>query len=71
MLEYDRIDVSEEDDVNRTNGLRKCIICLYWYFHEIDFRFQPKVCDDCFNEKHDYYHSKLFLLMKAKAHLKI
>ena len=47
MLEYDRIDVSEGIDVNKTNGLRQGIICHYWYFLVINFRFQPKVCNGC------------------------
>ena len=31
MLEYNRIDVLEEIDVNKTNGLHECIICHNWY----------------------------------------
>ena len=27
MLEYDRIDISEVIHVNKTNGLRGCIVC--------------------------------------------
>ena len=27
MLEYDRIDISEVIHVNKTNGLRDCIVC--------------------------------------------
>ena len=34
MLEHDRIDVSEGIDVNKTNGLRECIISHYLYFIE-------------------------------------
>ena len=45
MLEPDKIDVSKETDVNKTNVLHESIICHYWYFLEINFRFQPKVCD--------------------------
>ena len=30
-------------DVNKTNGLHEHIICHYWYFIEINFRFQPEV----------------------------
>ena len=52
---HDRIDVSEVIDVNKTNSLCKHIICHYWYFLEIDFRFQPKVCDGCFNKNHNHY----------------
>ena len=36
------IDLPESIDVNKTNGSRECIICYYWYFHEINFRFQLK-----------------------------
>ena len=39
MLEYDRIDVSERIDVNKTSGSRDCIICHYWYFLDINFNF--------------------------------
>ena len=45
MLEYDRIDVSEGLDTNKTHGLHECTICHYWYNLRINFRFQPKVCD--------------------------
>ena len=37
MLEYDGIDVPEGFDVNKTDGLRKCIICCYWYFLTVNF----------------------------------
>ena len=32
MLEYDRIDISEEIDINKTNASKECDICHYWYF---------------------------------------
>ena len=51
MLQYDRIDLPEQTDVNKTNSLRKCIICHYWYFLEIHFKFQPKVCGSCHNSQ--------------------
>ena len=61
ILEHDRIDVSEGINVNKTNGSLECIICYYRYFHEINFRFQPKVCNDCFNENHNHHYYKVFL----------
>ena len=33
MLEYDRIDISEGIDVNKTNLSKECDICHYWYFY--------------------------------------
>ena len=30
MIYYDRIDVSEEIDVNKTNVSNECDVCHYW-----------------------------------------
>ena len=57
MLEYDRIEVSEGIDVNKTDGLHKGIIYNYWYFLNINFRFQPKVCNGC----HDLMQKAMIL----------
>ena len=41
MLEYDRIDVSEGIDVNKSNNKsKKCNICHYWYFIDKNFNYQ-------------------------------
>ena len=32
MLEYDRIDISEGIDINKTSASKECDICHYWYF---------------------------------------
>ena len=46
-MEYDRINMSEGIGVNKTNGSRECIICLDWHFLEVNFKFQPEVCNGC------------------------
>ena len=38
MLEYDRVDVPERIDVNKT-GLHECIICHYWHLFQMNFKF--------------------------------
>ena len=40
MLHYDRIDVSEEIDVNKTFASKECDVCHYWYFLHYSFKFQ-------------------------------
>ena len=35
MLHYERIDISEGVDVNKTNLSKECDICHYWYFKDI------------------------------------
>ena len=45
------IKVSKGADVDKTNGFRECIIYYHWYFLNINFRFQPEVCNGCHNLK--------------------
>ena len=47
MLEYERIDLSEGIDVNKTNLLKECDICHYWYFKDIGCKYEPYLCDRC------------------------
>ena len=47
MLEYDRIDISERIDVNKTSASNKCDICQYWYFKDIGFKYEPYLWNGC------------------------
>ena len=47
MLEYDRIDISERIDINKTNRSKKCDICHYWYFLDKNFNYEPYLCNVC------------------------
>ena len=35
MLQYERIDISEVIDFNKTNKSVECMICHYWYFKDM------------------------------------
>ena len=48
MIYYDRIDVSEGIDVNKTNASKACNISHYWYFLKCSLKFQPNVCNKCY-----------------------
>ena len=45
MLYYDRMDVSEGINVNKTMTLKECDVCHYWFFLNYNFNFQPNVCN--------------------------
>ena len=45
MIYFDRIDVSEGIDVNRTSASKERDVCHYWYFLNFSFKFQPHVCN--------------------------
>ena len=47
LLYYDRIDVSETIDVNRTTASKEYINCHYWFVLDKGFKFQPKVSNGC------------------------
>ena len=47
MPEYDRIDISEGIDVNKTSASKECDICHYWYFKDIGFKYEPYLCNSC------------------------
>ena len=43
MIYFDRIDVSEGIDVNKTSASKERDVCHYWYFLNFSFKFQPNV----------------------------
>ena len=47
MIEYERIEISEGIDVNKTNLSREYDICHYCYFKDIGFKYQPYLCNGC------------------------
>ena len=47
MLYFDRTDVSEGIDVNKTSKSKNCDICCYWCFLNEGFKFQLYICDRC------------------------
>ena len=49
MLYFDRIDVSEGIDVNKTSTSQQCDIRHCWYFLNKGFKFQPNLCSRCHN----------------------
>ena len=49
MLYFNRIEVFERLDVNKTSASKESDICHYWYFLNYSAKFQPNVC----NRRHD------------------
>ena len=47
MLQYDRINISEGVNINKTNASEEWDICHYWYFLHNGFKYEPYVCNGC------------------------
>ena len=66
MLEYDRIDILEEIDVNKTSLLKECDIYYYWYFKDIGFKYEKYPCNGC----HDLMQKAMSFSNVAIAYVK-
>ena len=44
MLYYNKIDVSEGIDIDKSNKL-KCMIYHYWYSLDLNFTHEPYICN--------------------------
>ena len=49
MLQYEKIDVSEGIDVNKTVVSKECELCHYWFFKDVGFKFEEHVCNEYHN----------------------
>ena len=39
MIQYERIDVSEGIDINKSNKSKECMICHYLFFKDIGYKY--------------------------------
>ena len=50
MLQYQKIDISEGIDINKTSASKEYEVCHYWFFKDTGFKFEEHVC----NKYHDF-----------------
>ena len=67
MLQYDKIDVSEGIDINETSASKECMLCHYWYFKDVSYKFQPYVCNGCHAISMTAYELKNIEILNAKS----
>ena len=47
MIRYGKSDVSERNDINKTSTSKDCMLCHYWSFRDVGFKFEPHVYNKC------------------------
>ena len=67
MLQYEKIHVSERMDINKTCGLKECMLCHYWYFNDVRFKFEPHVCNKCHDVLMTAYDLKSIPTLNVKG----
>ena len=45
MIQYERIDVSEGIDLNKSDKSKECMICHYLCFKDIRYKYEPQFHD--------------------------
>ena len=67
MLQYEKIDVSEGIDVNKTSALKECKLCHYWFFKDVGFKFEEYVCNRCHDLLTMAHSLKNIAILSAKG----
>ena len=67
MLQYQKTDVSEEIDVNKTSASKECELFHYWFFKDIGFKFEEHVCNKCHDLLTIAYSLKDIAILNAKG----
>ena len=47
MLQYEKVNISEVIDTNKTSASKECMLCHCWYFKDVGFEFELHVCNKC------------------------
>ena len=69
MIEYERIDISERIDLNKTNKSKECMLCHYWYFLHKNFSCGSYLCDNYYNFSQNIEILKILLLLILKKYI--
>ena len=67
MLRYQKIDISEEIDINKTNAPKECELRHYWFFKDVGFKFEKHVCNKCHALLSMVYSLKNIAILSAKS----
>ena len=67
MLRYQKIDISEGIDINKTNASKECGLCHYWFFKDIGCKFEEHVCNKCHDLLMIAYSLKDIAILSAKG----
>ena len=49
MLQFEKIDISDGIDVNKSDKSKEYMFCHCWYFLDKSFSYGPYLCNGCYN----------------------
>ena len=66
MLQNKKMDVLEAINVNKTNASKECLLCHYWYFKDVGFKFEH-VCNKCHDVLMTVYELKNIAILSVRG----
>ena len=66
MLQYGKINVSGGIDTNKASASKEYMFCHYWYFQDVGFKFEPHVCNKCYDVLMTAYELKNIGVLNVK-----
>ena len=67
MLRFQKINISEGIDVNKTSASKECDLCYYWLFKNTGFKYEEHVCNQCHDLLSIAYSLKDIAILNAKG----
>ena len=67
MLKYEKFDISEGIDVNKTSASKESELCHYWFFKDIEYKFEEHICNRCHDLLTMAYSLKNIAILSAKG----
>ena len=67
MLQYEKIDFSEVIDINKISALKERMLCHYWWFKDVGFKFERHVCNKCHDVLMTVYELKNTAILNIKG----
>ena len=67
MLQHKKSDVSGGIDTNKTIASKECMLWNYWYVKDVGFRFEPHVCNKCYDVLMTNYELKNIAILNVKG----
>ena len=67
IFKYDRTDVSEGIDINKTSPSKDRMLCHYWHFKDVGYKFELHVCNKCHDVLMSAYELKNIGILNVKG----
>ena len=69
MLQYEKNDIPEGIDINKTSISKEWMLSHYWYFKDVGFRFDPHVCNKCQDVLMSGYELENIVILNVKEYI--